>query len=440
MAERASVLQRAQIGPESVTAQGTAVAATKRLGATSIQINPAGNINRFGPVGEKFDTVTAIGKEWAALAINGEGSYMDLTYLLAGLIRNATPVQQGGTAAYKTTFTPQSSAEDVVRTYTIEQGEVAAGGRASRVTYGMINSLNIEWSRERVGISGNGMGQREADDIPLSTSATYTLTANVAPPTAGTFTLTYAGQTTAGIAFGATPAAVQAALELLSTVGAGNVEVSLTTLGPTLATASTVYTITFKRALAAQPITLTGTFTGLTASGSIALAAGTVGAAPTLLGVVPILGNQIDVWADDTSGGIGVTQLLRVFKGSFSYANRFSPVWPVNSSLPSFSSHVEVKPEAMFKFSLAADDVGQGMLALMRTGATKYMRWRARGANIASTFYYQAQIDMAAKIADVVSHKDEDGIYQNDIVMTLVQDSNLGYPFQAEVTNTIVTL
>lgn len=44
-------------------------------------------------------------------------------------------------------------------------------------------------------------------------------------PTGGTFTVTFQGQTTAPIALGATAAEVQNALEALSTIGAGNVEV-----------------------------------------------------------------------------------------------------------------------------------------------------------------------------------------------------------------------
>lgn len=42
-------------------------------------------------------------------------------------------------------------------------------------------------------------------------------------PTGGTFTITYAGQTTAAIAYNATAATVQAALVALSNIGAGNV-------------------------------------------------------------------------------------------------------------------------------------------------------------------------------------------------------------------------
>jgi len=45
-------------------------------------------------------------------------------------------------------------------------------------------------------------------------------------PTGGTFTLTFGGQTTAGIAYNATAAQVQSALEALSSIGSGNVSCS----------------------------------------------------------------------------------------------------------------------------------------------------------------------------------------------------------------------
>lgn len=45
-------------------------------------------------------------------------------------------------------------------------------------------------------------------------------------PTGGTFTLTYSGQTTSGIAYNASAATVQAALEALSNIGTGNVKAS----------------------------------------------------------------------------------------------------------------------------------------------------------------------------------------------------------------------
>lgn len=440
MPERASVLQRSQIGPEATP--GTAVAATKRLGATSITIQPEGNINRFGPVGSKFDTIAAIGKEWASLGIEGYGSYSDLVYLLAGLIRNVTPAQQGGSAAYLWTFTPQAAAEDIVKTFTVEQGSVGAGSRATRAPYGLFNSLRLAWNREGVNVTGDGMAQRIQDDVALSTSAAYTLTANASPPTAGTFTLTYSAQTTAGINWNATPAQVKAALEALTTIGAGNVDVVATVAagGGTLAVGNNVYTVTFKRALASAPQTLTGTFTSLTASGSIVLASSVTGVAPTLIAPVPILGNQVSVYMDDTSGGLGTTKLLRCFGGEWGYSNRFNSVWPVNAAIPSYDAHVEVKPEAMFSMKLAADDVGMGLLTTMRAGTTKFVRWEAVGDIIASTFAYRARIDMALKVTDVFKYEDTDGIYQVGFNFGMNEDAGWAKAFEFSVQNAVVTL
>ena len=78
-------------------------------------------------------------------------------------------------------------------------------------------------------------------------------------PTGGDFTLTYAGQTTAAIAYNAAASAVQSALELLSTIRAGNVKCG----GGALPGAAV--TVEFVTDLEHQNVALiTGTFTGLT--------------------------------------------------------------------------------------------------------------------------------------------------------------------------------
>jgi hypothetical protein len=80
-------------------------------------------------------------------------------------------------------------------------------------------------------------------------STVYTI--DVSAATAGTFTITHAGDTTSGLAYDATDAVVEAALEGLAGIGTGNVTVSL---------AASVYTITFAGTLAnsAQIITVDG--------------------------------------------------------------------------------------------------------------------------------------------------------------------------------------
>lgn len=81
--------------------------------------------------------------------------------------------------------------------------------------------------------------------------------------TGGTFTLTFGGQTTAALAHDITAAQLQAALENLSSIGAGNITVT----GGILTT--TPFTLTFKGTLARTNVgsvtsnqaSLTGTFT-----------------------------------------------------------------------------------------------------------------------------------------------------------------------------------
>jgi len=90
-----------------------------------------------------------------------------------------------------------------------------------------------------------------------------TITANATPGTGGTFTLTVAGQTTAAIAFDATAAQVQAALEALSNVAPGDV-VAVQTSGADLGDASAVVTLTWGGAYAGQNVAITADMTGIT--------------------------------------------------------------------------------------------------------------------------------------------------------------------------------
>lgn len=60
--------------------------------------------------------------------------------------------------------------------------------------------------------TGSALGTNEVQTVTITGT-----------PTGGTFTLTFKAQTTAAIAYNATAAAVQSALEALSTIGAGNV-------------------------------------------------------------------------------------------------------------------------------------------------------------------------------------------------------------------------
>lgn len=73
-----------------------------------------------------------------------------------------------------------------------------------------------------VGTAAPSPASIDAFDPDTTGSETQTLTMT-GTPTGGTFTLTFSGQTTSAIAYNATAATVQTALEALSSVGSGNV-------------------------------------------------------------------------------------------------------------------------------------------------------------------------------------------------------------------------
>ncbi len=90
-------------------------------------------------------------------------------------------------------------------------------------------------------------------------SEVSTLTADATPATAGDFTLTVDGATTAAIAFDATAADIQAALEALPNVAPGDV-VGVATTGVDLGDASAVVTLTWGGAYQGVDVALSATF------------------------------------------------------------------------------------------------------------------------------------------------------------------------------------
>ncbi|MEW1565842.1 hypothetical protein AB0454_22985 [Streptomyces sp. NPDC093509] len=94
-------------------------------------------------------------------------------------------------------------------------------------------------------------------------------------PTGGTFTLTFSGQTTTALAYNATAAAVQTALEALSNVNPGDIKVTGNAGGP--------YTLTFGGQYLGDNVasaTATASFTGGTSPG-VTMATTTAGGTAT---------------------------------------------------------------------------------------------------------------------------------------------------------------
>ena len=147
-------------------------------------------------------------------------------------------------------------------------------------------------TNKKIAVVGYHLGAAGTNTVKFTDSITdevQTVTLTGAP-TGGTFTLTYAGQTTAGIAYNASAAAVTSALEALSNIGVGEVVVTGSAGGP--------WTVAFALTLAdtnVAAMTASGaSLTGGTAP-DVAIATTTAGGSTTdLTGAIPtVAGSQL---------------------------------------------------------------------------------------------------------------------------------------------------
>jgi hypothetical protein len=218
--ERQRINDVVQMGREAT--EGVATAATARLAALNFTIGPAIETKQMKAAGSRAHSVNMLNKQWASVTLEESPcTYDELPKALAmafGAPVITTP--GGGTNSRNHVFTPPNSTPMTPVPFTIESGSFV---RADRAAGARLSAIAMNFSRDDgVSVSGEGMAQSYTDDVQLTKNATYTLTANATPPTAGTYTLTHSGNTTAGIAFGATPATVQTALEGLASIGAGD--------------------------------------------------------------------------------------------------------------------------------------------------------------------------------------------------------------------------
>lgn len=140
----------------------------------------------------------------------------------------------------------------------------------------MATTATHRFDQNRLMVARAGSGRTQAIKLPASityaagtilgeligNNEVVTLTEGTSM-TAGTYTLTFGGQTTTAIAYNATAATIQAALEALSTIGVGNVTVTGGGIDTAVATVTFVNKLGYTNvgAVTADLTSLTGTFT-----------------------------------------------------------------------------------------------------------------------------------------------------------------------------------
>jgi len=195
------------------------------------------------------------------------------------------------------------------------------------------------------------------------------------------------------------------------------------------------YTLTFER-------------TALSHGGSVIsqrlLDGVTLTATPTAVEEKPIIPTHCDFFIDTTSGGIGGTKMTRAFRVAVNFQNRFNPVWPLNSAVTGYASHVEIEPNFGIEWLLEADATGMGFLTTQaRAGTTVFIRTKATSTELAgaATLPYSLQIDAAVKIDTVGNPRtDQEGVACIPYTGRIVYDASWGKAVEVKVTNKVAAL
>lgn len=149
MAARADVNIITQLGIE--TTPGTAVATTVKFPSIDVEFSPEHTKQFFRGAGQKFNTIGVMNKNWAAGSYKGPLNYTELAYIFSSYANYAAPANVG-TGGKGWTFNPALSAEDTIKTYTLERGD---SNDAAKVSNAVFNSADIEITRDTGTISGS---------------------------------------------------------------------------------------------------------------------------------------------------------------------------------------------------------------------------------------------------------------------------------------------
>lgn len=429
--ERATIFEITQIGPESTL--GTAVAATRRL--QSLQVVPSikSKTNPFAPQGYKYPGALSVDQEWTEAKVAGILDPAALIYPLAGLFGTVTPVTPtGGTQTRDWVWNPSTSNPETGKTFTIEAGSSV---RAAQIPAGLFTGFGATYTREEVKVEGDLIGQRYVDNFTLTAQPSEVqLLTITGSPTGGTFTLTFNGQTTAGIAYNAAAAAVQTALQALTNVGTGN----LTCSGGPLP-GSTV-TFTFAGALAGQHQSLiTANLAGLTGgSPAYTITETTPGGMEVL--AQPVFPTYVTVYADSTANALGTTALTRPLEASWKIAGKWDPLWTLNATNTSWPVPIEKMPKVELGLTLEADSSGMTYLTNFRAGSSVFLRFASVGATIEGSLKYSTFCDFCAKITSIKDLKDHKGVWAIDYGLEAFQDQVWGQAMSFTVRSTATAL
>lgn len=428
MATRPAERQLCLLGKE--TTPGDAAAPTIRLKAAKLPFSVQPTVEDLRQQGDLLpaDHVTIFEKSESP--VEGYATYDELGLLFASVFgKPSTSLVESG--AYRHEFVMDTRGPSNPQTYNREYGDV---NHAERVSYVLVDALGLDWDRGKmISLSGHAHGKKMVDNlagVTAGVNAVQTLTIT-GTPTGGTYKLRWNGQETSALAYNADAAAIDAALEALSNIGAGDVSVSGT--GP--------FTVTFTGALAgkAQPIielsnnSLTGG-----SSPSVTIAITTLGGY-TEHKCVPVLPGHNTNYYATTLAGLAAGKLSKAVTGNVAVGGRYDVVTWLDAANPEFSEHGETAMTLVGKIMVNADSGAAAIRADVNRATAKYLRLEFEGGIVAGATKYRLTIDMAVKVRQAGQLSNQGVVYAQEFEFGSVFDPAWGRAAQIVLVNDVAS-
>lgn len=439
MPERQYPRQISQFGVETFSAQGTAVAANRRLLNMGFMLDVSVEPQKYKPVGFRRGTRFDPGKEFGVVSGEGKPAYTAFPYIFNALYKRITPSTPGGaTNARDWTYDQSSIATETIDTLTLEKGSAQGmerGAGAFFTGWAMTgNPTELTFSVEGL---CKALQDSVNDGLFMSTREIQTVDLSGGDdPTGGTWSLTILGQTISALAHNVSAASLQASINALPVTGAADVTVSL---------AGFVYTISFPFYLG-NVSAVTVNSASLTSGGTVTVTISTTqaGVAATEITDRPIIPRHIKWFADATSGALGTTLLTKVLAWSINESGLREQYWTVNADnagSPAGRTDAD-EPTLEISLTVEADAAGMAFYQQVKNGGTKFLRFQALddADSIESGFRYQCLFDFAVKVKAISAFGDDQNLYKFDVTFEAVHDGGWGKAMSLVNRNNVASL
>lgn len=369
-----------------------------------------GNVAVAGAAGGPYTIRGQRALERTDQALTGNG-----TELIGGELSITTTA---ATTTRRWTFVPANRGADEVKSYTLVKGSAVG---AERIAGALVRTLEMTFNRNEASLQAGVLGRALQSGYAVQSARI------VDGNDTDTFTLSYQGQTTASIAHDAEAATVQAALEALATIGAGNVSV----IG-----GGGEYVIAFTGALRdAEHTTLSGAGTGC--SVVIGNAASPGGGTVANVPLAPVSPTQVSVYLGNSF--LGMAKLTRLLEVTLQVQERHLPVFTLDDSEPSFATTVEGAGDPTARITVVQNSEADAYLQRLRSRAQQWCRIVANGPEIEPGFNHRLEITFPCKFTSA-GRGDTEGAYTGNYDLQVIYDETAGYGLKVVVDTDLASL